>query len=242
MSLALRNDPSIPPATRERIHAAAQAMGYRLNPLVAALMTQQRSGHAAESAPLVVFIDYYGAAEKPRAGNKAGRLGKEATEQLARAAVLAKEEALRYAYQVDYLRARDAGMTPERLAEIVRSRGTRGIIFLMSADINRVWHSDWDEYSVVELGGRMSRFHQVRANQVASMRVLLAELTRLGYKRPGLAMSASNDEPGHFVECRGETILREGSPSKGCPCCCVTRIGGRRASLSGIGASARMWW
>ena len=199
VSLGLRNDSSIPVATRERIHAAAKAMGYRLNPLVAALMTQQRSGHAAERAPLIIFIDYYGASQNPHPGNKASRLGKEATEQLARAAVLVKEAALRYGYQVDYLKARDAGMTPERLEQIVRSRGTRGVIVLMPAGVNSVWANDWPECCVVEMSGQAPRFHQVRADQVMNTRLLLKELKRMGYRRPGLAMAASNDEPGHFV-------------------------------------------
>ena len=38
VSLALRRAPSIPAATRERVVAAAEQLGYRRNPLVAALM------------------------------------------------------------------------------------------------------------------------------------------------------------------------------------------------------------
>jgi hypothetical protein len=39
VSLALRHDPSIPEETRNRILAAAEKVGYKVNPLVSALMT-----------------------------------------------------------------------------------------------------------------------------------------------------------------------------------------------------------
>jgi LacI family transcriptional regulator len=42
VSMALRGDPSIPEETRDRIQAVAQRIGYRANPLVAALMSLQR--------------------------------------------------------------------------------------------------------------------------------------------------------------------------------------------------------
>ncbi len=43
VSMALRNDPVIPEATREHIRAVAKKLGYRASPLVAALMSLQRS-------------------------------------------------------------------------------------------------------------------------------------------------------------------------------------------------------
>ncbi|HOO92386.1 MAG TPA: helix-turn-helix domain-containing protein, partial [Opitutales bacterium] len=42
VSLALRNDPQIAPATRERIHAIADRLGYQRNPAVGTLMSQMR--------------------------------------------------------------------------------------------------------------------------------------------------------------------------------------------------------
>ncbi len=198
VSLALRNSSSISEATRLRILAVADKIGYKVNPLVAALMTQQRSGHAAESAPMIAFIDYYGASDHPGPGEPEGTLPKVVMEHLERTAVLMREAVLSYGYQLDYIRARDAGMTPERLAAIVKSRGVRGIIFLRNAAIAQVWRRDWDDYCVVELGANGIRYHQVQLNQLATVRRLLVELTALGYKRPGLAMLRSNDEPGRF--------------------------------------------
>ena len=44
VSLALRNDPRLPLATRLRIKSVADQMGYRRNPVVDNLMTQLRAG------------------------------------------------------------------------------------------------------------------------------------------------------------------------------------------------------
>ena len=44
VSLALRNDPRLPVATRQRIQSIAEKMGYRRNPVVDSLMTQLRAG------------------------------------------------------------------------------------------------------------------------------------------------------------------------------------------------------
>ena len=44
VSLALRNRPQIPAATRERLQAAAKALYYQPNPLVSAYQANVRSG------------------------------------------------------------------------------------------------------------------------------------------------------------------------------------------------------
>ncbi|MBC8012091.1 MAG: LacI family DNA-binding transcriptional regulator [Burkholderiales bacterium] len=195
VSLALRNHPNIALATRERVQAAAKTMGYQLNPLVAALMSQQRRGKPAESAPLIVFIDYYWAPDVPRHPSLDVPVAKEAREQLQRTADLMKLAAAEHGYKLDYLKARDPGMTPARLADIVKSRGARGVIFLrVDEETSDIWRNDWSECCVVELGGGMgSLFHQVRVNQLATGRRLMTKLWERGYRRPGLALAAGND-------------------------------------------------
>ena len=51
VSRALRNHPGIPEATRQRVVDAAAALGYRPNPLVAALMAQLHTGRSASETP-----------------------------------------------------------------------------------------------------------------------------------------------------------------------------------------------
>src|SRR6187455_957600 len=56
VSLALRNDPVLPARTRTRLRRLADAMGYRPNVLVAALMTQVRARHAHRAAEVIGFL------------------------------------------------------------------------------------------------------------------------------------------------------------------------------------------
>ena len=60
VSLALRRDRSIPEATRARIEAAAARLGYRPNPLVAALMADLRGRHPQrDAAHVIAYVESY---------------------------------------------------------------------------------------------------------------------------------------------------------------------------------------
>jgi len=58
VSLSLRNHPRIPVATRERIRAIASELGYRINPLVSALMQSRRTGKPAKHTALAYVTNY----------------------------------------------------------------------------------------------------------------------------------------------------------------------------------------
>jgi len=58
VSLALRDHPRIPAATRERVKTAAAKLGYRSNPLVSALMKSRRSGRAVKHVALAYVTNY----------------------------------------------------------------------------------------------------------------------------------------------------------------------------------------
>jgi DNA-binding LacI/PurR family transcriptional regulator len=54
VSMALRGDHTIPEATRKRIQAVANRLGYRTSPLVAALMSLQSRQRAASGATTAI--------------------------------------------------------------------------------------------------------------------------------------------------------------------------------------------
>ena len=74
VALALRDHPRIPEATRVRIKAVADQLGYRVNPFVAALMQSRRVGRT-DVAPFVavnnLFSEKYSSQPQINAG--AGR-------------------------------------------------------------------------------------------------------------------------------------------------------------------------
>ena len=58
VALALRDHPRIPAATRTRLRALATQLGYRQNPLVAALMRSRRSGRAVKHVTMAFVTNY----------------------------------------------------------------------------------------------------------------------------------------------------------------------------------------
>lgn len=56
VSLALRNDRSIPPATRSRIFAAAEKLGYKTNPLVSALMAPLHARRNQQRHTVLAYV------------------------------------------------------------------------------------------------------------------------------------------------------------------------------------------
>lgn len=57
VSLALRHDPRIPPATRRRVAACARRLGYRRNAVVAHLMSELRRGTEAGPRATVALLN-----------------------------------------------------------------------------------------------------------------------------------------------------------------------------------------
>src|SRR5258708_16290688 len=59
VSMCLANNPRIPPATRVRIQAVADRLGYRPNPYVSALMRIRRQGRAHREMPVLALVNGY---------------------------------------------------------------------------------------------------------------------------------------------------------------------------------------
>src|SRR5207249_1372261 len=58
VSLSLRDHPRIPLETRDRVKAVARRLGYKINPLVSALMQSRRSGKPVKHATLAYVTNY----------------------------------------------------------------------------------------------------------------------------------------------------------------------------------------
>src|ERR1700758_5798690 len=60
VSRALRSDPRISAATRQRVEEAAEKLGYRPNPLVSALMANRRRRGGAGEVDVIALVTNYG--------------------------------------------------------------------------------------------------------------------------------------------------------------------------------------
>lgn len=198
VSLALRNHPSIPKTTRDRIKAIAKRMGYVPDPMLSALISyrnkQRRKSYQGTIAWLVNnqpgfdwakishFTDYYQGA---------------------------CEQAKTYGYNVEIFNLLEKGMTPAKWARIFRSRNINGILLCPQPQPNTRIDFPWDHFSVITFGYSLvwPRFHTAAPTQFRSMVEVMRQLHKLGYRRIGFACSLNTDSrvdhnylAGYFVE------------------------------------------
>lgn len=184
VSLALRNDLRVSPAQRKRIQRIATKMGYQTNALVARLMYELRaSGKGRFVATLAILNcnpDQDIAERNP------------AVKKLCEGIALRARE---LGYAVDSFWLRDPGVSIERLASILRSRGIQGVIFhafgvdadLMDLDPEGVL---WNHFAAVTAGVRLRHpplSFSTNDHYETGFQLSL-NLQRLGYKRPGIVI------------------------------------------------------
>ena len=183
VSLALQGHPSLPTATRDRILAVARRLGYRKNPLVAALMSVRRTGadQSANRAPLA-FLTAHTPPDSWR---------QVATHRRFHAAACARAAEL--GFRLDEFSLGDPGLRPERVRAVLQARGIHGLLVApLPGEYTRL---DFDvaDFAVVGLGLSV---HEPGIDRVADDHFHAAELAvercrTLGYRRIGLALAAN---------------------------------------------------
>jgi LacI family transcriptional regulator len=187
VSYALRAHPKIPPATRERVAAAAGALGYRPNPRVAGLMAHIRGAHVRPRAERIAFVWVHTsrrvAAENPylRAVFKG-----------------AAARAERLGFALEEFWTDDPGMTEPRLQEIILARGIAGVLLspVLTPETSLALEWDWSRLAAVVIGNVTwtPELHHVGHHHFQAMRTVMQELAKLGCRRPAAVVDAVIDE------------------------------------------------
>lgn len=141
VSRALRDDPRISPAQRERIRRVAAALEYRKNPLIAALMTARRSRRQSRYEATLAYLTHYPAA---RAAFFAAEFG----ELFAGARARAQEQG----YRLEEINAFEPALSSARLTEILRHRGIQGVVLAPLHSIHDRFELDWSQFATVAIG------------------------------------------------------------------------------------------
>jgi LacI family transcriptional regulator len=149
-------------------------MGYTPNPLVSALMVQRRSARAKQSVTTLALVHCL-------------PWESEFTENMLTFHQSVSEQAERLGYEVESFYLNEPGMTLSRLMNIIRSRGIRGIIWEHFFSADNKFEYDFSEFACVRIGNSLVEpaFHQIESDRFAEMRLALAELGKLGYRRLG---------------------------------------------------------
>jgi LacI family transcriptional regulator len=177
VSLALRDHPSIPSATRERIKAAARELGYRPNPLVAALMSSLRGPGRARLDANIALVSVTSA-------RALGKVHAGALDVLA----AARAHAEAYGYQLTEIPVDAVESAHKDIRRILRARNIVGLLLNDTGQLLSHLDLDWDQFSVVRIGTAEPplRFNTVTSDHYRIMDTALATLLARGYRRIGL--------------------------------------------------------
>ncbi len=179
VSRALRDDPRITPAQRAKVQRAAQELGYRTNPLVAALMSARRTGRPPAFRATIAYVTNY-----PR----------ERAEWFARAFGDILPGALNRArlqgYGIEEFNLADPPITPRRAAEIFKARGIIGAIIAPLHSVQEYPQLDWAQLSTVAIGLSMTEVPVTRVthNHFQGMSLVSRQCRTAGHERLGLVV------------------------------------------------------
>ncbi len=179
VSLALRNHPSLPEETRVKIREAAESLGYRPNPLVAALMTQLRDRRRTRQERIALVSRFGQTMTQRRRTDTFYPVLYDAIQQHAATQGFGMDE---------FYMGKDP-MPDARLTQILVSRGIHGVLFFPGSDRAEVEYPalDWRHFATVLIGFNTTRenLHQVASDYTydidhALQRVATAGLRRIG--------------------------------------------------------------
>jgi DNA-binding LacI/PurR family transcriptional regulator len=180
VSKALRNDPTIPESTCQRIQKLAAEIGYRPNALVSSLMAQLHTKRPAYRTPILTALVPHAAAESLNYNHSA--------EQFLAGA---RRRAAELGYEFELKALPNAPADAKALSRQMRFRGCVGVIVLpMPSQQHEI---DWDftPFAATALGRSLQhpRLHHVSPHHSHNITLLFNALREKGFTRIGFAMS-----------------------------------------------------
>jgi DNA-binding LacI/PurR family transcriptional regulator len=178
VSLALRNNPKIPAATRQRVQKLAQKLGYRPDAKVTELMAQLRLKRDPGREACLGVISFYDTARPWENALHLQRIYKGMTD---------RAEALGYRLEPLWLKA--PGMTCARFRRILDARGIQGLLCFGSPNLEEEMPPEFDHYAIVTQGVSIKTpLHRVASHAYNDMWRMMKKVRDLGYRRPGLVI------------------------------------------------------
>lgn len=177
VSRALRNDPRIPEKTRERVQQKAKELDYAPNPMLSALMTYRLKKAPKGFRGVLGWMTNYPTRDGWHQHEKIGYFEG------------AKRHAKLVGYELESFWLREPGMTNRRFSQILNARNIQGLLFIPQPRSRAHFRLEWDKFSTLTFGTTFSRpeFRMVDNDHFNSMAILMRQLKRLGYNRPGFA-------------------------------------------------------
>ena len=175
VSRALRNDPRISTATRERVQAIAQKLGYRPDPAMSALVAYRQRVQPRGNYGKLAILNAWGLPEE--------QLLFYFKQQLAGM----RERAGQLGYQTELFSVPEDIPGQKRLSRMLAARGIRGIVVGPVPLHRRELHLDWAGFSAVAVGYSLASpaLHYAANDHHLTMDTLYGRLKELGYRKIG---------------------------------------------------------
>lgn len=206
VSLALRNDPRLPAATRARIQTIARELGYRPNPAIATLMTHVRSRRRVLDRETIAFV----------VPIPAGVLARHPTTVPDAYWVGASARATQLGFQLEKVWAKEEGMSGRRLSDILHARNIRGVLIGSGVAARGHLSLDWSKFAAAIVGYSVWKpnLHRAAVNYFDSLMLALRTLKRRGYRRIGLVVHALTNERVNHQLTAAFHVFRDRLPRK----------------------------
>jgi LacI family transcriptional regulator/LacI family repressor for deo operon, udp, cdd, tsx, nupC, and nupG len=184
VSLGLRNHPSIQLATRQKIIALAESLGYRPDPMLSALAAYREGNRSAAYGGTLAWL--YSSANGFSLKNAP-------LYQLYFQG--AQEQAERRGYKLEVFDMNGPDMTPRRVSSIFHARNIQGILVCPQPTDAAEIHMDWSDFSAVTFGYTLKNpnLHKITATQFRGISLILDKLRGMGYQRIGFALTEQVD-------------------------------------------------
>lgn len=182
VSLALRDSPEIPAATRAKVRRVAKKLGYEANRSMARVMSEIRSpDRPAYKETLAYLIEV----DKTR---------REPWHRRMRAGV--ERRAAELGYKIDVWEFARDEVAPRQMTRVLRSRGIRGVIVGPFPRGKAELLLDWSHFAPVAIGYSMAKpvLHRVARDLFQEFRRAIARFEIAGYRRLGWVAMRVQDE------------------------------------------------
>lgn len=188
ISLALRNNPQIPEATRNKIKKTAEEMGYQTNAVVSHLMAQLRASQTPRFQAKLALINAHQDPEAFRTHPTIPNYVKGC-----------EKRAQQRGYSFDKFWLFDPKLSADGFIRILKTRNIQGLVVVGLMSTNRLpekYRKVWDEFPVAVTGvqTREPTLSFCCVDHYDLARRAFHRAIRMGYKRPGLILDKVIDE------------------------------------------------
>lgn len=218
VSLALRDSPKLPAATRAHVQAVAKRLGYRPDPLVSALMTARVSRRTRTFQGTLAFLS--NDAKRPPDWSRYPK----SYGQLFRGAA---ERAKGRGYDLAPFWLGEPGLTGEVFTRMLLDRTIRGLLIAPHSGSQHRIDLDWSRFTVVELGYNLVEpaFNRVVHDYFSAMQRVCHEVQARGLRRVGLLLTQNSVSKTRYLWRAAFTDFQQSLPAEErLPICAPPRL------------------